>query len=168
MGPTILGKVVGHAARKSAALARDRVGFADQPKGRPGRGPHATRAGARHSLPVQPSVARNRNGTAAFIVLNDVVQLKDLHMDKTDPQSQSLSRRYQVRQVTDFQASWVEKERGEDGTFTLQLILDSGVEEYVLEPTEDDIDMIIKLLRISKHTTFDLERKVLMFSNLSA
>lgn len=89
-------------------------------------------------------------------------------MNKNDQQSQSLSRRYQVRQVTDFQASWVEKERGEDGTFTLQLILDNGVEEYILEPTDDDIDMIIKLLRISKHTTFDLERKVLMFSNLRA
>lgn len=89
-------------------------------------------------------------------------------MDQNDQQSRSLSRSYQVRQVTSYQASWVEKGRGEDGLFTLQLILDNGVEEYVLEPTEDDIAMIVKLLGLSKHTTFDLERKVLMFSNLSA
>jgi hypothetical protein len=89
-------------------------------------------------------------------------------MDQNDQASQSLQRRYQVREVTQYQASWVEKGRGEDGTFTLQLILDNGVEEYILEPTEDDIDVIIKLLGLSKHTTFDLERKVLMFSNLKA
>ncbi len=89
-------------------------------------------------------------------------------MNQDDQAIQSLQRRYQVREVTQYQASWVEKGRGEDGTFTLQLILDNGVEEYILEPTEDDIDVIIKLLGLSKHTTFDLERKVLMFSNLKA
>jgi hypothetical protein len=89
-------------------------------------------------------------------------------MDQNDAASDSLKRRYQVREVTQYQASWVEGQRGEDGTFTLQLILDNGVEEYILEPTEDDLDAIIKLLGLSKHTTFDLERKVLMFSNLKA
>lgn len=89
-------------------------------------------------------------------------------MDENERQSQSLSRSYQVREVTAYQASWMEKERGEDGAFTLQLILDHGVEEYVLEPSEDDIAVIIRLLGISKHTTFDLDRKVLMFSNLNA
>jgi hypothetical protein len=73
-----------------------------------------------------------------------------------------------VREVTQYQASWVEKGRGEDGTFTLQLILDNGVEEYVLEPTESDTKQLVKLLRLSQHTSFDLERKVLMFSNLGA
>ena len=71
-----------------------------------------------------------------------------------------------VRQVTHIQASWTERERGEDGDFTLQLILDNGVEEYVLRPTEDDLDVLLKLFKTSDHTTFDLERKVLMFSNL--
>lgn len=89
-------------------------------------------------------------------------------MDDNDRQSQSLSRSYQVREVTAYQASWMEKGRGEDGVFTLQLILDHGVEEYVLEPTEDDVSVLVKLLKMSKHTTFDLERKVLMFSNLNA
>lgn len=89
-------------------------------------------------------------------------------MDQNDQASQQLQSRYQVREVTQYQASWVEGARGEDGTFTLQLILDNGVEEYILEPTEDDVSVIIKLLTMSKHTTFDLQRKVLMFSNLGA
>ena len=88
--------------------------------------------------------------------------------DMNDAASEGLRRRYQVREVTQYQASWVERARGEEGTFTLQLILDNGVEEYILEPTEDDLDAIIKLLGLSKHTMFDLERKVLMFSNLKA
>jgi hypothetical protein len=50
---------------------------------------------------------------------------------------------------------------------TLQLILDNGVEEYILEPDADDLDVLVKLFARSEHTTFDLERKVLMFSNLS-
>lgn len=31
-----------------------------------------------------------------------------------------------VRQVTDYQASWTEEERGGSGSFTVQLILDDG------------------------------------------
>ena len=89
-------------------------------------------------------------------------------MDGNDQKSEQLERRYQVREVTQYQASWVEQGRGEDGRFTLQLILDNGVEEYILEPTEDDVDVLLKLLGMSKHTMFDLERKVLMFSNLKA
>lgn len=89
-------------------------------------------------------------------------------MDQNDQASQQMQRKYKVRQVTDYQASWVEGARGEDGTFTMQLILDNGVDEYILEPTDDDIDVLLKLLAKSKHTTFDLERKILMFSNLSA
>ena len=89
-------------------------------------------------------------------------------MDQNDQQSQSLQRRYQVREVTQYQASWVEQGRGEEGRFTIQLILDNGVEEYILEPESDDMEPLLRLLARSKHTTFDLERKVLMFSNLKA
>ena len=84
-----------------------------------------------------------------------------------DQRSEQLERRYKVRQVTHIQASWVERERGAPGTFTLQLILDNGVEEYILEPAADDIDTILKLFARSAHTTFDLDRKVLMFGNLT-
>ena len=89
-------------------------------------------------------------------------------MNQNDQQSQSLQRRYQVREVTQYQASWVEQGRGEEGRFTLQLILDNGVEEYILDVDSDDMEPLLVLLARSKHTTFDLERKVLMFSNLKA
>ena len=81
--------------------------------------------------------------------------------------SQRLERGYKVRQVTNIQASWTEQERGKPGKFTIQLILDNGVEEYILEPESEDADVILKLFKQSGYTTFDLERKVLMFGNLS-
>ena len=87
--------------------------------------------------------------------------------DQSEHQSDQTERRIKVRQVTDIQASWTERDRGEEGLFTVQLILDNGVEEYILEPDADDLDVLVKLFARSDHTTFDLERKVLMFSNLS-
>jgi hypothetical protein len=71
-----------------------------------------------------------------------------------------------VRQVTDYQASWTEEERGEPGSFTFQLILDNGAEEYVIRPTVGDAKVIRKLLDRSDAHTFDLERKILIFSNI--
>jgi hypothetical protein len=76
------------------------------------------------------------------------------------------AQRMTVRQVTDIQASWTETERGEEGKFTLQLILDNGVEEYVLQPDADDMEPLLKLFSYGSHATFDTERKVLMFANL--
>ena len=87
--------------------------------------------------------------------------------DQRDQQEDRLKSRYNVRQVTNIQASWTERGRGEEGRFTLQLILDNGVEEYILEPEAEDIDVILKLFARSGNATFDLERKVLMFSNLA-
>ncbi len=72
-----------------------------------------------------------------------------------------------IRQVTQVQASWTEQERGESGAFTFQLILDNGVDEYVIRPTAQDANVLMQLLQRSSHATFDAERKVLMFSNLS-
>jgi len=76
-------------------------------------------------------------------------------------------RQIQVRQVTHVQASWTEEERGAPGAFTLQLVLDHGADEYVLRPSADDTDVLVKLLARSKSATFDLERKVLIFANLA-
>ena len=73
-----------------------------------------------------------------------------------------------VRQVTHYQASWTEGERGHAGMFTLQLILDSGVAEYVLRPAADDLQALLQLFELSANTTFDTERKVLMFGDLGA
>lgn len=72
-----------------------------------------------------------------------------------------------IRQVTQYQMSWTEQERGEPGAFTIQLILDNGVDEYVLSPSASDADLLLKLLQRSAHATFDAERKVVMFNNIS-
>ena len=73
----------------------------------------------------------------------------------------------QVRQVTHVQASWTEQDRGGEGAFTFQLILDNGADEYVLRPTAEDADVLLKLFKRSDTAMFDLERKVLMFNNLT-
>lgn len=83
-------------------------------------------------------------------------------------QERQVQREYKVRQVTSYQASWMELERGDEGLFTVQLILDHGVAEYTLELDSDDVEGLLKLLARSKYTSFDLERKVLMFSNIDA
>jgi hypothetical protein len=88
--------------------------------------------------------------------------------EQDEGRQQDTRAHYQVRQVTNYQASWTEVEPGKEGKFMLQLILDNGVEEYILETDADDLDVMLKLLRKSGYTTFDLKRKVLMFSNIEA
>ena len=75
---------------------------------------------------------------------------------------QSTRQAIKVRQVTDYQASWTEEERGGPGSFTIQLILDDGAEEYVLQPTVKDTKVIRELLDNSGPVYFDLERRVLI------
>ena len=72
-----------------------------------------------------------------------------------------------VRQVTHLQASWAERARGEPGAFTFQLILDQGADEYVLRPSAEDAEVLLRLFQSSAGATFDRSRKVLMFSDLS-
>ena len=74
--------------------------------------------------------------------------------------STSAERQIQVRQVTHVQASWTEQDRGEAGAFTLQLILDNGAAEYVLRPTAEDADVLVKLFARSANATFDVDREV--------
>jgi hypothetical protein len=80
---------------------------------------------------------------------------------------QHTEQKIRVRQVTDVQASWTETERGAPGAFTFQLILDNGAEEYVLRPTADDAKVMLKLFKRSQSIYFDLDRKVLIPSNVS-
>jgi hypothetical protein len=79
---------------------------------------------------------------------------------------QNTEQQIQVRQVTDVQASWTEHERGEPGSFTLQLILDDGAEEYVLLPTAEDAKVVLKLIRSTDTVYFDLGNKVLVPSDV--
>lgn len=84
-----------------------------------------------------------------------------------DQMEQRTTAQIQVRQVTHVQASWTEEERGGPGAFTIQLILDNGVDEYVLRPTAADADVLLKLLERSDSAAFDVQRKVLMFNNVA-
>ena len=70
-----------------------------------------------------------------------------------------------VREVTDYQATWSERERGAPGAFTIQLILDHGVDEYVIRPTATDAEVLIALFNGAAKVYFDIDRKVLMFGN---
>lgn len=73
----------------------------------------------------------------------------------------------QVRQVTSYQTSWAEEERGAPGAFTFQLVLDNGAEEYVIRPTAEDAEVLTRLLGGNGAIYFDLTRKVLIFGNVS-
>ena len=87
--------------------------------------------------------------------------------DQKPDTEQTIERGYRVRQVTHYQPSWKEKERGQPGGFYIQLILDHGVEEYILEPQVEDADVLLKLLSQGGYIGFDIDRKVLMFPNNS-
>jgi hypothetical protein len=85
-------------------------------------------------------------------------------MDERDVQEEHTEHLIQVRRVTDIHAAWTEQDRGAPGAFTLQLILDHGADEYILRPTAEDADVLLGLWKRSQSATFDLVRKVLMFS----
>ena len=87
-------------------------------------------------------------------------------MDRQQEQELRTEDMIRVRQVTNIQASWTEEKRGAPGAFTLQLILDNGVAEYVLRPTAEDLESLLALFRQSGGASFDLDRQVLMFSDL--
>ena len=70
-----------------------------------------------------------------------------------------------VRQVTHFQVSWTEDAPGVPGTWTIQLVLDQGAEEYVIRSTPEDTEVLFELLERGEGVYFDLERKVLMFGS---
>ena len=76
---------------------------------------------------------------------------------------QRTEQRIVVRQVTHVQASWTEWERGEEGAFTLQLILDQGARESMMRLTAEDADVLKDLLQRESLVYFDIERQVLMF-----
>jgi hypothetical protein len=88
-------------------------------------------------------------------------------MPNNDAREERTEQLIQVRRVSQMHAAWTEKERGGAGAFTLQLILDNGADEYILRPTADDADVLLSLWARSHSATFDLERKVLMFSDVT-
>ena len=68
-----------------------------------------------------------------------------------------------VRQLSHYQFSWVAQGAGEEGVWTLQLVLDQGAWEEVLTLDSDDADVLQELLRHSDDVHYDVGRRVLMF-----
>ncbi|WP_258724477.1 hypothetical protein [Cellulomonas sp. NS3] len=69
----------------------------------------------------------------------------------------------QVRQVSHYQFSWVPGEPGQNGTYTLQLVLDQGAWEEVLTLTADDADALQDLFIAQGTVHYDIRRRVLLF-----
>jgi hypothetical protein len=69
----------------------------------------------------------------------------------------------QVRQVSHYQFSWVPGEPGQNGTYTLQLVLDQGAWEEVLTLTADDADALQDLFVAQGTVHYDIRRRVLLF-----
>ncbi len=82
-------------------------------------------------------------------------------------QQERIERGYKIRQVTQIQSSWKEGRRGEDGEFFIQLVLDNGVNEYIIQPSSSDVDVILEMFEKSKYTVWDDERQILIFENIS-
>ena len=67
-----------------------------------------------------------------------------------------------VRHLSHYQFSWVAQEPGEEGVWTLQLVLDQGAWEEVLTLDADDVDVLQELLRHAHDVAYDVGRRVLM------
>ena len=70
---------------------------------------------------------------------------------------------YKVRQLSHYQFSWIAGPAGEEGTFTLQLVLDQGAWEEVLTIDSDDAEVLRGLLKQSPTVFYDVGRRVMMF-----
>ena len=68
-----------------------------------------------------------------------------------------------VRQLSHYQFSWVAGPPGEDGTYTLQLVLDQGAWEEVLTVDPDDADNLQDMLSTAEIVHYDVRRRTLMF-----
>jgi hypothetical protein len=68
-----------------------------------------------------------------------------------------------VRQLSQYQFTWVAGEAGQPGTWTLQLVLDEGAWEEVLTLDADDADNLQDVLETSKVVFYDVERRTMIF-----
>jgi hypothetical protein len=68
-----------------------------------------------------------------------------------------------VRHLSHYQFSWTAQGPGEDGVFTLQLVLDQGAWEEVLTLSAEDAEVLRGLLAHGSDVAYDVQRRVLMF-----
>jgi hypothetical protein len=90
-----------------------------------------------------------------------------MQQETKEQQEQALEESYVVRQITHIQVSWAEKKRGEPGLFAVQLILDNGADEYIIQPHAEDMEPLLRLFKQAPHPMFDTERKLLMFGDVN-
>jgi len=69
----------------------------------------------------------------------------------------------QVRQLSHYQFSFRAGDAGEDGTWTLQLVLDEGAWEEVITLTAEDADVLQDVLEATKTVYYDSDRRLFMF-----
>ena len=80
---------------------------------------------------------------------------------------QNADDRIMVRKVTNVHANWSEQGEGQDGKFSIQLVLDNGAVEHVARPTAQDTKVFLKLLEGAETVYYDLERQVTIFGEVS-
>ena len=68
-----------------------------------------------------------------------------------------------VRQLSHYQFTWVAGEPQDNGTFTLQLVLDEGAWEEVVAVTAEDAEVLQALLKRAESVYYDIPRRTLMF-----
>jgi hypothetical protein len=68
----------------------------------------------------------------------------------------------QVRQLSHYQFTFIAG-KPEEGTFTLQLVLDEGAWEEVLTVSAEDAEVLQNLLAGAKTVYYDISRRTLMF-----
>lgn len=73
-----------------------------------------------------------------------------------------------VRQLSHYQFSWVAGSPGQDGTWTLQLVLDQGAWEEVLTISADDADNLQDILSTADTVFYDVKRRTLLFGTTAA
>lgn len=81
--------------------------------------------------------------------------------------TQNADERIMVRKVTNVHANWSEQGEGQDGKFSIQLVLDNGAVEHVARPTAQDTKVFLKLLEATETVYYDLERQVTVFGEVS-
>lgn len=68
-----------------------------------------------------------------------------------------------VRQLNHYQFSFRAGDADQNGTWTLQLVLDEGAWEEIITLNADDADNLQDLLEDTKTVFYDIDRRLFMF-----
>ncbi len=71
------------------------------------------------------------------------------------PIQTAVERRHAVRRVTLLEVSWTQPDPGMPGALALELRLEDGGREYVLQAAPDDAAVLLEFLACSREVRFD-------------